>query len=87
MYTLVCFYAVRTTLDINDELFHQAKRRAADERTPLRMIVENALRTYLAKKTAPGHYRLRWHAEAGRLQPGVRLDDRDALLDLMDEAQ
>jgi hypothetical protein len=26
---------------------------------------------------------LRWSSERGRLQPGVNLDDRDALFDLM----
>ena len=75
---------MRTTLDINDELFRRAKRRAADEGEPFRAIVENALRFYLTKKPQARPYRLRWHTESGTMQPGVRLDDRDALFDLMD---
>ena len=31
---------MRTTIDIGDELLRQAKRRAADEGTPLRAVVE-----------------------------------------------
>ena len=75
---------MRTTLEIADELFRQAKRRAADERTPLRQVVEQALRLYLAKGPRRAGYKLRWRTESGRLLPGVRLDDRDALFDLMD---
>jgi hypothetical protein len=78
---LIC---VRTTLEINDELFRRAKKRAADEGAPFRSIVEEALRTYLGKKIPGGGYRLRWRTESGTIQPGVRLDDRDALFELMD---
>ena len=75
---------MRTTLHLNDELFRAAKRRAAEERRPLREVVEAALRTYLGKSRAKSGYRLRWRPERGRLQPGVRLEDRDALWDLME---
>jgi hypothetical protein len=27
---------------------------------------------------------LQWRSDGGRIQPGVRLDDRDALFDLME---
>jgi Arc/MetJ family transcription regulator len=75
---------MRTTIEISDELFRQAKKRAADERRALREIVENALRAYLGKQPKRKAYQLRWRTERGRLLPGVRLDDRDALFDLMD---
>jgi hypothetical protein len=75
---------VRTTLEINDELFRLAKRRAADEKTPLRAVVEEALRIYLKPHRRNAAYRLQWHTERGNLQPGVELDDRDALFDLME---
>ena len=78
---LIC---MRTTLEINDDLFRRAKRRAADEGAPLRAVVENALRVYLAHKRKSPAYRLQWRTESGALQPGVRLDDRDALFELMD---
>ncbi|MBI4864104.1 MAG: type II toxin-antitoxin system VapB family antitoxin [Candidatus Riflebacteria bacterium] len=76
---------MRTTIDINDELLRQAKRRATDEQVPLRDIIERALRALLGGNSKErSRYRLRWRAERGRLQPGVCLDDRDALFDLMD---
>jgi hypothetical protein len=75
---------MRTTLEINDDLFRRAKRRAAEEGTSLRTVVENSLRTYLAGKQEARPFRLHWRTESGRIQPGVRLDDRDSLFDLMD---
>jgi hypothetical protein len=71
-------------MDIADELLRRAKRKAADEQVPLREVVEAALRSYLSGKRPTGEYKLRWRVERGALQPGVNLDDRDALFDLMD---
>jgi len=76
---------MRTTVEIQDELLREAKRRAADEGTTLRRVIEQALRAHLSRRAGSGSgYRLRWRTERGRLQPGVRLDDRDLLFDLMD---
>jgi len=75
---------VRTTIDLNDELLRQAKRRAADEGVPLPEIIERALRAQLGGTPHRKRYRLRWKTVKGALQPGVCLDDRDALFDLMD---
>ena len=75
---------MRTTLDISDELFRQTKRRAADEGTTFRSIVEAALRSYLAGQKPSSDYRLAWPTRRGTIQPGVDLSDRDALFDLMD---
>lgn len=78
---LVC---MRTTVDISDELLRQAKKRAADEGKPLRAVVDAALRSFLSHPLRSSGYRLRWRTEGGRIQPGVRLDDRDALIELME---
>ena len=75
---------MRTTIQIGTELLRQAKRRAADEGTTLRAVVEAALRSYLGQRRGRAGYRLSWRTERGTIQPGVRLDDRDALFDLMD---
>ena len=75
---------MRTTIDISDELFRQAKKKAAAEGSTLRDIVEAALRVYLTARSKREGYKLRWRTEHGRIQPGVNLDDRDALFDLMD---
>lgn len=76
---------MRTTVDVNDVLLRQAKRRAAEDGITLRTLIEEALRLRLAG-AAPGRrtYRLQWKTERGQLNPGVTLDDRDALFDLLD---
>ena len=75
---------LRTTIDISDELLRRAKKRAADATAPLREVVEAALRAYLGRRAARGGYKLRWRTEKGRILPGVNLDDRDALFELME---
>jgi hypothetical protein len=72
---------MRTVLDIDDALLVQGKGRAAEEGTTLGEVVEHALRAYLVGRS---RHRLRWRTERGRLLPGVRLNDRDALFDFMD---
>ena len=79
---------MRTRLDLNDALLREAKKKAAERGEPLRVLVEAALRTCLC--TGPlrsGEYKLDWHTEHGRMMPDARLDDRDALFDLMDDPQ
>jgi len=78
------FSCIRTTIEISDELLRQAKKKAVHEGTSLRAVVEAALRRHLEDRPRRSRYRLRWHAERGRLMPGVRLDDRDVLLDVME---
>jgi hypothetical protein len=76
---------MRTTVDLNDHLLSEAKKRAASEGKPLRAIIEEALRAMLqtSQQGDPG-YKLEWRTEKGRLQAGVRLDDRQSLFDLME---
>ena len=75
---------MRTTIEINDQLFRAAKRQAADRGTSLREVVDAALRQHLGKTKGPSGYALQWATETGKLQAGVDLTDRDALFDLMD---
>lgn len=75
---------MRTTLDLNDELLRAAKRLANREGTTLKAVVERALRSLLKPAPRKG-YRLRWRTERGRLLPGVILEDRDALFDVMED--
>jgi len=57
---------MKTTLEIPDALFRQAKRRAAEEGITLRELVERALRATLgAGRGRP--YRFRWRVERGKL--------------------
>lgn len=76
---------MRTTIEINDKLLREAKQRANYEGTALRQVVEASLRLYLGNQSRTKGYRLKWRTEEGRIQAGVRLDDRDALFDIMEE--
>jgi len=78
------FLCMRTTIEISNELLRQAKRRAADEGATLRKVIEEALRFYLGRRPKNKRYELKWRTERGRILPGVRLDDRDALFDVME---
>jgi hypothetical protein len=75
---------MRTTIELNDELFRQAKKRAADDGVPLRKVVESALQRYLNGSRTQKGYRLQWRTEKGRLLPGVRIEDRDSLYEVME---
>ena len=72
---------MKTTIELPDALFVAAKKRAADERRPLREIVEEALRAKLAER-APAKRRrapIRWVTAPGGLPPGLDVSDRAAM--------
>lgn len=76
---------MRTTLDIDDRLLALAKKRALDNGTTLRNVVETALRRVLMEsKKPPGRFRLKWKTVRGNLLPGVDIADRDALYERME---
>ncbi len=77
---------MRTTVDLNDQVLRDAKKRAAEQGKPFRAVVEEALRALIHGRTAePGGFKLQWRTERGRLREGVRLDDRRSLFDLMED--
>ena len=77
---------MRTTVRLNEELLSEVKRLAAEERTTLTEVLEEALREMLARrKQQRSRPRMSLPTFKGRgLQPGVDLDDSSALLDLME---
>jgi hypothetical protein len=71
---------------LDEDLLHEVKRVAAEERTTLTALLEEALRELLARRrqgSPRGGVPLPSYEGRG-LQPGVDLDDTAALLDLMD---
>lgn len=73
---------MKTTLDLPDDLFVAAKKRAAEERTTLRAIVERGLRSQLGPKRAlPKRAALRWVTVDGGLPPGMDVADRAGMHD------
>jgi hypothetical protein len=76
---------MRTTLDIDTDLFRRAKRLAADRGTTLTAIVETALREVLRPRSTSGReFRLRLRTKKTGLLPGVDIADRDALYERME---
>lgn len=78
-------FCMRTTLNIDDGVMRDLKRRAAETGRSLTSLVEEAIRSLLDRQTQPEpDYRLRWMIVEGGARPGINLSDRDALIDLMD---
>ena len=73
-------FHMKTTIDINDELYQAAKSKADAEGKLLVDLVEDALREYLHK---PLPFRLKWKTMRGELMLGVDIHDLDSLYDLM----
>jgi hypothetical protein len=77
---------MRTTIYLPDDLLAQAKKLAAESRTSVTALIEDALKERLARrKRSPKSMPLKLTTYGkGGLQPGVDLDDTSALLDLME---
>jgi hypothetical protein len=74
---------MKTTVDLPDALFVAAKKRAADERRPLRDLVAAGLRAQLqspARRRSKART-IAWVTVKGGLPAGVDVADRDAMHD------
>lgn len=78
---------MRTTIRLDDQLFAELKKLAAEEGRPLAAVIEDALRESMARRRAQSDrapVRLPTFRGDG-LMPGVDLDSNALLLDLMDK--
>lgn len=76
---------MRTTIDLDGPLLRELKQEAARCGTTLRQLVNESLRQALARPKRKPTYRFNWKVhKGGQMLPGVRLDDRKALFDMMD---
>lgn len=74
----------RTTINLPEDLLRQIKKLAAESRTTVTAVIEDALRAALARRRRtprPERVELTTFGTAG-LQAGVDLDDSAVLLDL-----
>lgn len=79
------FLCMRTTIELDDLLFRELKRQAAAKGMTLRQVVNELLRRTLDHPQQRTKYRFDWKVDPlGTIQPGVRLNDRESLFDLMD---
>jgi plasmid stability protein len=78
---------MRTTLNLDDELARTVKTRAAKTGRTMTELIEEALHRMLTEERAAKQRasEFRWTTVEGRLRPGVDLDDRNALYDLMED--
>ena len=76
---------MKTTIELPDDLFIAAKRRAAEDRSTLRAIVERGVRAQLqrpaAGRTRAARPAIRWVTVDGGLPPGLGVRDRAAMHD------
>jgi len=74
---------MKTTVDLPDDLLIRAKKRAAETRTPLRLLIERGLRRELAASRGArergGARKIRWVTAPGGLPPGLDVSDRASL--------
>jgi hypothetical protein len=76
---------MRTTLDLDEQLLRQARKRAQERGTSLTAFIESALAAALAERSEQAEpYRLTWKTHRGELVAGVDLADRDSLFERMD---
>ena len=79
------FSHMKTTVDLPDDLLIRAKKRAAETRTPLRVLIERGLRRELSFTATSGTRRtprkIKWVVDPGGLPPGVDVSDRSSLHD------
>jgi plasmid stability protein len=73
----------RTTLNIDEAILRQIKRRAADEGRSVQAVVNELLRRALSTPPTAG-FTLELRGWKAVERPGVDLLDRDKLFDLMD---
>ena len=77
---------MKTTVDLPDDLLVRAKKRAAETRTPLRVLIERGLRRELASAATGNRARrsprkIHWVVAPGGLPDGLDAADRSSLHD------
>lgn len=78
---------MKTTLNLNNRILHQAKEQAARDGITLTKFVEDALRARLATAYAgKPPFRLRLETVTGDRPPNVDISDRAALDNLIERA-
>ena len=78
---------MRTTIDVDDALMLELKRIAAETRTSLKALIEDAIRVSLSQREAGGKRAARQAVLTFRgngVRPGVNIDSMRELLDIME---
>jgi hypothetical protein len=78
------FFHMRTTIVIDDALFRELKKRAAEEKRTLSEVTQEALRRGLTRPAPAGRPARVKLPSFAMGKPAVDLADRDQLFDLLD---
>jgi hypothetical protein len=79
------FICMRTTFNLDDELFRALKKRAAETGRTMTELVDEALREMLARDPGPSEvHEFPWVTIRGKLRPGIDVTDRNSLLEAME---
>ncbi len=74
---------MKTTIDINDELYQAAKKKVDEDGRTFSALVEAALRVYL-RDSLP--FELKWVTRSGKPRPGIDFTSRDFLYGFSDNS-
>lgn len=78
---------MKTTIELDDDLFNAVRARAREQGTTMREVIEDALRRALHGGRRPTRYRLDLPVTAGKRPPTIDVDsnaEMDAYLDATD---
>jgi hypothetical protein len=80
---------MRTTLTLNDDVLGMARQKAVRENRRLKDVINECLQLglTLGQRQTGAKYVFHLKTVKGRLMPGVDLNDRDKLFDLLDGRQ
>ena len=77
---------MKTTLNLDDDLMCAVEQRANETGQSIPAMIEAALRAMLSQEDRHKHaHRMQWVTVSGGVQPGLDLNDRDALLERMEQ--
>lgn len=77
---------MKTTLEFDDRLIREAKKRASEAGESLTSLIHRALRAYLHSPRQPApSFRLELLTKRGRPRAGVDWDDRNSLYERMED--
>jgi hypothetical protein len=76
---------MKTTLNLDDDLLREAKKRAAEEGITLTRLFDEALRGRLGTRGAPARREVRWIVVDGG-PPRVDVGDREGLYAFLERA-
>lgn len=80
---------MKTTIELPDDLFIEAKKRAAELRRPLRSLIEEGLRAVLNQQSqetqSPKRKKIRWVTSSGGITPGIDPRDRSTFYKWLNE--